>query len=155
MQSFFKRGRDRPLKSDLEATDKPFQLAEEQSSTPTLLNQPIPTAVPPLGDAEKPHPGHYEDANRESFHSLRGTETNDVDKYMTSPGSDIKPLQDEVDPLAAPQQADANEKQDARPAATREEVEDEAGYLKGVPLWTAYLAMLLSIFLVSLDFTIM
>lgn len=155
MSSFFKRGRNRPLTTDLETTDMPVQHVDEQSNTPTLLNQPIPTAVPAMDAIEKPSMAHHENANRESFHTLEGTVTNDAEKYITSPSSDVKPLPNDVDPLTAHAEANIIEKQDARTATTREEVEDEAGYLKGLPLWMAYLAMLLSIFLVSLDFTIM
>jgi hypothetical protein len=80
---------------------------------------------------------------------------NDAEKYLTSPSSDVKPLPDDADPHAAHSHADANEKQDRRVSTTQAEDEDAAGYLKGFPLYMAYLAMLLSIFLVSLDFTIM
>jgi hypothetical protein len=143
MQSLFKRGKRPP--SDLETTDTPSHHPEEQSNTPTLLNQPIPTAVPPMNGTEK----------LDSIHALHGTVTNDAEKYLTSPSSDVKPLPDDADAHAAHLHADANEKQDRRVSTTQTEDEDAAGYLKGFPLYMAYLAMLLSIFLVSLDFTIM
>jgi hypothetical protein len=153
MPSFFKRGKRPP--SDLETSDTPSHHAGEQSSTPTLLNQPIPTAVPAMDGTEKLDPTHYENGNRESVHTLQGTVTNDAEKYLTSPSSDVKPLPDDTDSHAAHLHADANEKQDRRVSTTQAEDEDAAGYLKGFPLYMAYLAMLLSIFLVSLDFTIM
>lgn len=155
MQSFFKRGNKRAPSEDTEATNPGMQHTQDQSSTPTLLNQAIPTAIPPMNGSEVIDPGNSEKGNRESIHALQGTLNNDAEKHLTSPSSDVKALLDDVDPQAAHILADKNERQDARTSATPTEDEDAEGYLKGFPLYMAYLAMLLSIFLVSLDFTIM
>lgn len=121
-----------------------------QSSTPTLLEVPV---------SDLSHGAHSSTrekaADEQSFHSLDATKSNDAAKYPTSPESDLKTLPSATDPVLAHLQADSNEKQDARVADGATDREDEEGYLKGLPLWMAYLSMLLSIFLVSLDFTIM
>lgn len=117
------------------------QNGDVESITPTLLDDHT-TKTQQGAHLETREKG----ADEHSYHA-------DAAKYLTSPESDLKELPDTTDPVTAHDQTDSNEKQDAKTAPTTEE--DTEGYLKGIPLWLAYLSMLLSIFLVSLDFTIM
>jgi hypothetical protein len=122
-----------------------------------------PTTVNQNGDVESITPTLLDDPTSRFHHAADSTTRekgvdehshhDDVGKYVTSPESDFKEPPDTNDPVLAHEQADSNEKQDAKTAPPTEE--DSEGYLTGIPLWLAYLSMLLSIFLVSLDFTIM
>lgn len=155
MQSLFKRGHKRPPSSELEVSAGSLQQPDQPSATPTLLNHPIPTAITPMNATEKSQTAHLETADHGSFHSLQVTDTNNAQTYAHSPASDTKALPTDTDPVRAHVRANSIEKQDARSGATPTDREDSEGYLKGIPLWLAYLSMLMSIFLVSLDFTIM
>lgn len=114
-----------------------------ESATPTLLEAPstAPTAQEKATD-------------QQSFHSAASTNNHDPAKYLASPESDLKKLPSGTDPVLADLEADGDGKQEGQTAGGEAE-EDDEGYLSGFPLWMAYLSMLLSIFLVSLDFTIM
>ncbi|KAJ9119551.1 hypothetical protein QFC22_003260 [Naganishia vaughanmartiniae] len=120
--------------------------------TSTLLDtQPSYYNNTVLHDEKQSHEHIVANADAQSFHSLEGVDSRKLEK-VSSPMSDLKHLQDRETFNAATLEKDAKE----RPIVAGQQGDDvDRGYLHGVQLWLVYIAMLLCIFLVSLDFTIL
>jgi hypothetical protein len=157
MVSFFRKGAKQAAQEPPATTVNSSSLPDEQTTmTSTLLDtQAFPSSKVADNDEKHSHHHHDEhltDADQQSFHSLEGVDSR---KFGTvgSPMSDLKkPLPDhEVTDAPALQDA-TNEK---AVAGGQEADDSDRGYLHGVQLWLVYISMLLCIFLVSLDFTIL
>ncbi|KAJ9096317.1 hypothetical protein QFC21_005137 [Naganishia friedmannii] len=157
MVSLFRKGAKQEAAEERHATIvNSSSLPDEQTAiTSTLLDT---HAFPSNGAVvtDEKHSQHHHgstatDADRQSFHSLEGVDSRKFGT-VSSPMSDLKPLSDhEVTDAAT--LGDATKEKVV--AAGQEEDDSDRGYLHGLQLWLVYISMLLCIFLVSLDFTIL
>lgn len=156
MVTFFRKSKNQAVEEQPSIkVDPSSSLPDEQTTmTSTLLDtQAFPSNNAIINDAKQSRHHHERtasDADKQSFHSLEGVDSRKLGT-VGSPMSDVKPLQDH-EVTDAVTLGDGTKEKAA--ATVQEEDDSDRGYLHGVQLWLVYASMLLCIFLVSLDFTI-
>ncbi|KAJ9104225.1 hypothetical protein QFC19_004042 [Naganishia cerealis] len=124
------------------------------SSTPEEHTSMTSTFTPSTYDKTQPPQEHAEcEADNQSYHSAQGEDSKKDVTVLGSSMSELKPSPNYIEAVDAVTLAGDNKEK----VATDANEEDDNGqeYLQGVQLWLVYLSMLLCIFLVSLDFTIL